>query len=377
MTFSTPDKNCSVPPSEYLPGSNGFRLEDFEYSLPEELIAQQPLAVRHESRLLLVDRLSSTTKHCKFADITCLLSPGDVLVVNDTRVIPARILARRNTGALIELLLLRPEPNQPEIWHAMATRLRKLKRGEILHVESATPDNLTVLIEDITIGSDGHKRLVLNLGSPERAYALLLHSGYAPLPPYIHRNGNNNQRQVDIERYQTVFAKIPGAVAAPTAGLHFSPEVLQLLQARGIKICGITLHVGPGTFKPITTSLECHTIEEEVFCVPQTTASIVNQALKEQRRVIAVGTTTCRALETSGHSGTLLPTDKSTTSLYIRPGYRFQIISGLLTNFHLSRSSLLVLVSAFTGHNLTMHAYKEAVSQRYRFFSYGDAMLII
>jgi S-adenosylmethionine:tRNA ribosyltransferase-isomerase len=352
-------------------------LEDFEYDLPEELIAQEPLPVRHKSRLMLVERASGSISHHHFNQLPELLRAGDVLVVNDTRVLPARLTARRASGGLVNLLLLRHEAGQSGLWQAMASPMRRLKAGEVLTVEPGQPDAATIEVKQILTGPDGHKRLVVDLGSQERAYRLLSQCGYAPLPPYIRRDGNGSQRLQDLERYQTVFARAPGAVAAPTAGLHFSQEVIERLRAQGVEVCTVTLHVGPGTFKPITTSLEEHCLESEPFSIPEQTSAIVNAALAEKRRVIAVGTTSCRALETAGTSGILEPATDASTSLYIRPGHKFRMISGLLTNFHLSRSSLLVLVSALAGHDLIMRAYKEAVASRYRFFSYGDAMIIL
>lgn len=332
---------------------------------------------------MLVDRQSQDISHHQFRELPELLRPGDVLVVNDTRVIPGRLRMRRATGAQIDVLLLRPETSQPGLWHAMASGLKKLREGEALQLEPDSDSNapasaqMPVVVERIVTGPDGQKRLLVNLGSPEGAYSLLSGRGYAPLPPYIRRNGNQLQRTRDLERYQTVFANAPGAVAAPTAGLHFSDDILAHLKSRGVEVCQITLHVGPGTFKPITTSIEDHTIESEPFSVSANTATVVNTALSEGRRVIAVGTTSCRTIETAGAAGHVTAAAESTTSLCIRPGYAFKVTQGLITNFHLSRSSLLVLVSTFAGHDLIMRAYKEAVAHRYRFFSYGDAMLIV
>lgn len=302
---------------------------------------------------------------------------GDVLVVNDTKVIPAHLIARRKTGGTVEILLLRAEPAHPELWQAMAMPLRKLKPAEKLWLGDSDTDCLTV--EDIISGADGQKRVLLNLGTQSNVYRILTQYGTAPLPPYIHRKDalGANDRSADLERYQTIFARTPGAVAAPTAGLHFSELLFERLRKRGIEVCTITLHVGPGTFKPITTTIEDHSIEAEQFSISEETADAVNRATKENRRVIAVGTTTCRALETAGGpDGTVQAVSQGSSNLYIRPGSQFRVISGLITNFHLSRSSLLVLVCAFGGYDLIMGAYKTAVQERYRFFSYGDAMLI-
>lgn len=355
-----------------------YQLDDFAYDLPAELIAQEPSNVRHESRLMFVDRQNRKISHKQFSDLPELLTPGDVLVVNDTRVIPARLTALRSTGGIIDILLLHPEPAKGSnaLWLALATPLKRLKQGEELAL-SVNGNDYTITVHDIVLSEDGQKRLLLDLGAQDKVYSLLSQVGFAPLPPYIHREHQENLRGTDLERYQTVFAKTPGAVAAPTAGLHFSDELLNKLQHQGVELAKVTLHVGPGTFKPITTSLVDHTIESEQLSVPKETAEIVNKALAEKRRVIAVGTTSCRALETAGSSGQLQPIESSQTSLYIQPGYKFQVLAGLITNFHLSRSSLLVLVSAFAGHELIMEAYRQAIDKRYRFFSYGDAMLLL
>lgn len=353
-------------------------IDDFAYDLPPELIAQEPSGVRHDSRLMVLNRLEKAICHERFCDLPRFLQRGDLLVVNDTRVIPARLTAKRLTGGLVDILLLHPEVSAAgpsRYWLALGTPIKRLKPQEVLSV-SANGTEHKVIVHDIVFGEDGQKRLLLDLGAQEKVYSLLSQIGYAPLPPYIHRDHQESLRSSDLERYQTVFANKPGAVAAPTAGLHFSDELLKQLVDCGIEIQKVTLHVGPGTFKPITSTLEDHTIEPEELSVSKKTADAVNKALDEKRRVIAVGTTSCRALETAGSSGRLMPIVSSKTSLYIQPGYKFKVLSGLITNFHLSRSSLLVLVSAFAGHDLIMQAYKEAIAERYRFFSYGDAMLI-
>jgi S-adenosylmethionine:tRNA ribosyltransferase-isomerase len=365
MSSHSPASNCSLPEA----------LEDYQFDLPAELIAQAPLAVRHESRLMQLSRTGGNTSHHVFSDLKDLLVPGDLLVINDTRVIPARLWARRQTGGLVQLLLLRPDTGKSGLWHAMATPLRKLKPGDLLNIENSAAAQ--IVVKDIIVGLDGQKRLLVDLGSAQEAYDLLAEIGYAPLPPYIARSQDTSARGTDLERYQTVFAQSPGAVAAPTAGLHFSLELLQELKQRGIETANITLHVGPGTFKPITTTLEDHTIESERFTITAATAAAINKALQEKRRIIAVGTTSCRALEAAGASGKVVATDDGQTSLYIRPGYQFRIISGLITNFHLSGSSLLVLVAAFAGRQPVLGAYRQAIEKRYRFFSYGDAMLIV
>lgn len=358
--------------------SPNFRLEDFEYDLPEELVAQEPPAVRHASRLMHINRTTGEVGHHTFSSLADLLSPGDLLIVNDTKVIPARLMAARQTGAQVEILLLKPEPARPGVWLAMAAPLKKLKEGEHLLLQNASGG--TVKVDAFVTAPDGQRRVLLDFGSQENVYKTLSEGGFAPLPPYILRQFEAetavNRRSRDLERYQTIFAAAPGAVAAPTAGLHFSSEVFERLEQRGVEVGKITLHVGAGTFKPIETSLDEHTIESERYSITPEVATAINKALDEGRRVVAVGTTSCRALETAGATGRVEATKAAESALYIRPGFQFKIVGALVTNFHLSKSSLLVLVSSFAGHDLTMKAYKTAVAERYRFFSYGDAMLI-
>lgn len=353
-----------------------FSLEELHYDLPEELIAQEPLPVRHESRLLRLGLGDGSVSHHVFSDLTELLETGDLIVVNDTRVIPARIYARRESGGAVELLLIKPRSRAGApggtIWEAMGTPLRRLKPGERLQAVTENGAELFVRVVDLETDRDGFKRVLIDLGSRENLETILKSAGHAPLPPYIRK-----ERKEDLERYQTVFAAAPGAVAAPTAGLHFSGDLMQELEDRSIEIRTITLHVGPGTFKPITTSIEDHSIEPEIYSISPETATAINTAKEEGRRVIAVGTTSLRTLETAGASGRVSPAENAQTSLYVKPGHRFAIVDGLITNFHLSGSSLLVLVATFAGPEAVKKAYLEAVARRYRFFSYGDAMLII
>ncbi len=323
-----------------------------------------------------LNRGAQEIQNRRFDEIADLLLPGDLLIVNDTKVIPARLVAQRQTGGKVDILLLRPESTRPWIWQAMATPLRKLKENETLKI---TGTEFELQVHSFITAEDGQKRVLLNFGSQEKVFETLSSVGLAPLPPYIRNLENNDtsqRRDDDLERYQTVFAKAPGAVAAPTAGLHFSHDIFRLLEARKVDVHYVTLHVGPGTFKPITTTVEGHAIESELFSISSDTASAINCALDEGRRVIAVGTTSCRALESAGVSGRVRPVESGSTGLYIKPGFQFQIVGGLITNFHLSRSSLLVLVAAFAGHEFVMRAYRQAVADRYRFYSYGDAMLI-
>jgi S-adenosylmethionine:tRNA ribosyltransferase-isomerase len=360
-----------------------LELKDFEFELPPELIAQEPLGKRDESRLFVIDRKDSTFKHSKFKDILNVLEPGDVIVANDTQVIPAKLFPRRKSGGNLKMLLLKPNTASAAVWEAMATSIKRLKIGEELLLDSPSGKVYPLIIKDLTTGPDGFKRLLVDLGDRQNVFQILKDVGYAPLPPYIHQEKDTqdeleeHRRDKDLDRYQTVFAQHPGAVAAPTAGLHFTNELIRQLSDKGIEMHKITLHVGPGTFKPISTSVDEHTIEAETYSISEATAAAVNAAKERGSRVIAVGTTSLRALETAGINGRLETVQDGTTSLYVKPGHKFNIVDSLITNFHLSGSSLLVLVAAFAGRQTILRAYTEAVEQRYRFYSYGDAMLIL
>jgi S-adenosylmethionine:tRNA ribosyltransferase-isomerase len=389
---------------------DSFCLEDFEYDLPFHLIAQEPLRERSKSRLLHLDKHTGELHHYFFENLIDLLRSGDTLVLNNTKVIPARLIAKRHSGGTIKLLLLKQVGSSPRIWEALVTPIKRLKPGEKLAVPTDTGKTFEISVVDIATGFDGFKRLIIDLGEPENVWQLLNQAGYAPLPPYILRDYEDHDvvaddvragatstegatstdvatsqgaatkdisRESDLSRYQTVFAKEPGAVAAPTAGLHFTDALLDSLKARGVDVHFVTLHVGAGTFKPIASSLEEHKIEPERFSIAAETASAINGAKAEKRRVIAVGTTSLRALETAGESGAIAAVEDGVTHLFVKPGYQFKIADGLITNFHLSKSSLLVLVSAFAGRSNIIHAYQEAIEQKYRFYSYGDAMLIL
>ncbi len=363
-------------------------LGQYHYELPGELIAQKPLPLREASRLLTVYRQEGSLSHHKFSDLPELLRPGDLLVANNTRVLPARLEARRSSGGRVSLLLLFPDGKNTGIWQALAKPLRKLFAGERLTLvypdQPASSENgqaQQIEVLDVISGNDGQKRVLIDLGPSQLTEEIIRQAGQAPLPPYIKRKNSRGReadiRQLDLDRYQTIFATAPGAVAAPTAGLHFSEAIIKQLQKASIELTYVTLRVGPGTFKPITTSLDEHIVESERYSITPDSASRINQALETGRRIIAVGTTTCRALESAWSHGQIEAISNGSTSLYIRPGYHFQVIKGLITNFHVSRSSLLLLVCAFVGRELTLRAYQEAVKSRYRFFSYGDAMLIL
>lgn len=356
-------------------------IHDFEYDLDPALIAQKPLDQKDQSRLLVVERKSGKFLHKHFFDLPELLQKGDLLVVNDTKVLPSRLIATRKSGGTVKLLLLKPQTHNVAIWEAMVTPIKRLKPGQELEVagDNGEPPSI-ITVKDIVLGPDGFKRLLVDLGAKENVYNLLSRVGFAPLPPYIsrdYRQEKSEHRKEDLFQYQTVFAQVPGAVAAPTAGLHFTPAVLSALSEKGIELTTVTLHVGAGTFKPIEEEVSNHTIEEETYTVSQSAAATINAAKKDGRRVIAVGTTSLRTIETAGASGIMLPAQDKNTALYIKPGHKFAIADGMITNFHLSRSSLLVLVAALAGRDLIMAAYKEAIAEQYRFYSYGDAMLIL
>jgi S-adenosylmethionine:tRNA ribosyltransferase-isomerase len=339
-------------------------LARFAYELPPGAIAQAPAEARDASRLLLIDRVRGALEDRVFADLPELLRPGDCLVVNDSRVIPARVFAADPRGRPVELLFLegRPDGN----WTALVRPGRRCRAGVELEASGARLRVVDVL--------DDGARLVERLDGT--VAELLDAHGLPPLPPYITRHAKPALE--DWDRYQTVYARRPGSIAAPTAGLHFTSDVLERLRVRGVEVHALTLHVGPATFRPIKTArVEDHVLPPERVALPTPVADAVNRARAEGRRVIAVGTTTVRALEgAAGADGTVAALDGA-VDLYIVPGHRFRVVDGLLTNFHLPRSSLLVLVAALAGRELILAAYAHAVRAGYRFYSYGDATLIL
>lgn len=336
--------------------------ERFDYALPEELIAQYPAARRDASRMLVLDRDTGTCRHARFADFPDLLEPGDVLIRNTSRVLPARLSATRTNGRPAEILLVHPD--RDDTWLAMVHPGGKLKAGRTLTVAGDTT------LEVVEVLGGGLRRL--RRSGPLDWQQLMERHGVVPLPPYIRRPPD----ATDDERYQTVFAQEPGSIAAPTSGLHFTPDILERLVTRGIHIHDVVLHVGPGTFKPVQTEhLEDHRMHAEWYRIEDDTARAVNGARKRGARIWAVGTTVTRVLETVGPDGTLRP-EEGWTDLFIRPPFTFRIVDALLTNFHLPRSTLLMLVCAFAGYDPAMAAYRAAVEERYRFYSYGDAMVI-
>jgi len=340
-----------------------YDLSAYQYDLPEELIAQEPCSPRDAARLMVIDRSSETIEEMTFRDLGDMLSDGDSLVLNDTKVIPARLHGRRLTGGKVELLLLRQI--QPDVWEVLARPGKKLVPGT--HVEIS--ERLSATVEEAL--PDGKR--VVSFKYQGVFADLLAEYGEMPLPPYIRRS---EPRGEDKERYQTIFAANPGAVAAPTAGLHFTPQLLNRLESRSVEQVHVTLHVGLGTFQPVQSNdIRQHHMHTESFSVSQQAACALNER-DPKKRQICVGTTCCRVLEsavTDGH----IRAGCFDTQIFIYPGYKFQYVQHLLTNFHLPGSTLLMLVSAFAGHELIMEAYKKAVKERFRFFSYGDAMLIL
>lgn len=346
-------------------------IQTYDYNLPEELIAQVPPEKRDASRLLVVDRAAKTITHRTFSDLPELLAPNDLLVMNDTRVVPARLTgSRSSTGGKWEGLYLREEADN--CWRIIGKTRGKLTAGETLDLSASEDDASEVLrLTLIEKGSGGEwiARPESNLDS----LTLLEKYGKIPLPHYMQRESSAQ----DIDRYQTLYARHPGAVAAPTAGLHFTEEVLHQCQAKGIESAQVTLHVGLGTFRPVKVDrLEEHEMHSEWCQLPAATVSQIQQTKHNRGRVVAVGTTSVRTLESVAQRGPLQAW-QGETNMFIRPPYQFQVVDALLTNFHLPKSTLLVLVSTFAGRELILSAYEEAIRERYRFFSYGDAMLIL
>ncbi len=339
-----------------------MRLSEFDYTLPPELIARAPAAQRDGARLLRVPR-EGPLAHAHFKAFPELLQPGDLLVLNDARVIHARLRGRKAaTGGEVEILLDRPTDDG--LWLALGNASKGFRAGQVLDLAGAQ-------VEVIAVGDDGRLRLRFHGRDP---LALAEAAGELPIPPYLERPAS----PADETRYQTVFARRLGAVAAPTAGLHFTPEILEALERRGVQVHFLTLFVGPGTFLPIRAEdLSEHRMLEERFAIDQPLAAAFAAARREGRRVIAVGTTVVRALESAVTAEGTLRIGEGTTDLFLQPGATFRAVDGLLTNFHLPKSSLLVLVSAFAGVERVRAAYAEAVAQRYRFFSYGDCCLFL
>ena len=357
-----------------------MRVADFDFELPERLIAQEPRP-RGDSRLLVVDRAAGTWRETPFRDLPNLFDPRDLLVVNDTRVFPARLLGRRDpSGGAVECFLLRREPAEPvepvepgELWEALVHPGQKLKPGTRLLVEDAErAPGVVIRGEILERLFHGRRRVRLYVEGADSVDAAVDALGHMPLPPYIHRPDTASDR----ERYQTVYAPAPGSLAAPTAGLHFDAVALAALDARGVRRAPLTLHVGYGTFKPVRVDeVEAHTVDPESYEVPESTAQAIADSRRAGRRVAAVGTTTTRALEHAARRG-FVP-GRAEADLFIYPGFEFGVVDALVTNFHLPKSSLFMLVCALAGRELVLEAYRDAIGREFRFYSYGDAMVIL
>ena len=339
-----------------------MKTSDFNYDLPEELIAQTPLERRDASRLMHLDKITGEVEHRHFFDLPEYLRPGDCLVLNDSRVLPARLIGRRETGGAVEVLLLRDRGEG--VWECLTRPGRKTQPGTKL---SFGEGELTATVVDAI--EDGNKLIKFHY---EGIFLEVLERlGKMPLPPYI------KTELEDQERYQTVYSREVGSAAAPTAGLHFTPELLEKIAAMGVRVCYLTLHVGLGTFRPVKAdNIEDHEMHSEYCIVPDETAKIVTETKKAGGRVVCVGTTSCRTIESFANEDGTLDPKSGWTDIFIYPGYRFKCMDALVTNFHLPESTLIMLVSAFAGREHVLAAYEEAVRERYRFFSFGDAMFI-
>jgi S-adenosylmethionine:tRNA ribosyltransferase-isomerase len=378
-----------------------MKTSDFEYHLPPELIAQQPLPDRATARMLVVSRKTGGLEHRHVADLPEFLRTGDLLVVNDTRVIPARLFGHKiKTGGRIEALLIEERKGaesacssrsserqavlrttttsenrvMESVWEAMLKASRSPDSGSLLELASGR-----IQAEVVARLANGHALLRLTHNQP--LMEILNQEGVPPLPPYIkrpHPKAETSQTAIDRDRYQTVYARAPGAIAAPTAGLHFTPELLERLKRQGIKHACVTLHVGPGTFKPVTAdTVEAHRMEPERYCVPEETARLICETHERKGRIIAVGSTVVRTMETVATEHGDVVAAEGRSGLFIHPPYSFRVVEAILTNFHLPASTLLMMVSAFAGQDLIRRAYATAILERYRFYSYGDCMLIV
>jgi S-adenosylmethionine:tRNA ribosyltransferase-isomerase len=349
-----------------------MKLSQFDFELPEKLIAQYPSDRRDESRLMVVRRETGEIEHRTFKDIIDIFDEGDVLIANNTRVFPARLYGRKEkTGARIEVFLLRELNDEMFLWDVLVDPARKIRVGNKLYF--GENDDLVAEVVDNTT-SRGRTIRFLHEGDNESLRRLLERLGETPLPKYIHRS----PEETDKERYQTVYAKEEGAVAAPTAGLHFSHELLKRLEIKGVEMAELTLHVGLGTFRSIEVEdLSKHKMDAEYFRITQEAVNKVNHAIDHKKNVVAIGTTSMRSVESAVSATGKLKTEEGWTNLFIHPPYDFHVCNAMITNFHLPKTSLIIMVSAFGGYDLMMKAYKEAIKKKYRFFSYGDAMLII
>ncbi len=360
----------------------------FDYELPPERIAQQPAERRDHSRLMVlkgargagavsspprqppVDLLEGELEHRRFHQLAEILTPGDLVVVNNARVVPARLDAKRATGGSMELLMVAPSSSGSVRWRVLARPARRLRTGDVLRLADGTP------LRVVAQGSDGERIVEAPPGTDIEA--LIDRLGRMPLPPYIHAEHTAMRARLDRERYQTIYASAPGAVAAPTAGLHFTADLMEALRQRGIEIVSVKLRVGPGTFRPITTrSIDDHVMHGEAYEIPVETANAVRRARADRRRVVAVGTTSVRTLEHAAGADGIVVAGTGKADLYVRPGYRFRVVDAMITNFHLPRSTPLMMVAALVGRARLLEAYAAANERGYRFYSYGDAMLLL
>ncbi len=342
-----------------------MRIESFDYALPKSLIAQYPSPGRDDSRLMVLDRSSGEIEHRGFKDILGYLRPGDLLVVNDTRVLPARLLGKKASGGKCEVLLIPSWNGSRGNWEVLVKGTGKVKIGTRIHFAPGLDGELIDMKEG---------RGKIRFSASVEVRDLLEKMGRIPLPPYIKRE----DEPLDRERYQTIFAERDGAIAAPTAGLHFTPSLTESIRKHGVNLASLTLHTGTGTFTPVKSEkVEDHAMGAEWVEIPPATARAIAETKQKRGRVISVGTTTTRALESFAESDGSVRSVTGLTSLFIRPPYPFRVVDGLVTNFHLPKSTLIMLVSAFAGTEFVLKAYAEAVKEKYRFYSYGDAMLIL
>lgn len=347
-------------------------LSEYDYSLPEELIAQMPADKRDNSRMMVLNRQDRTISHKHFYDIVDLLDKNTLLVMNNTKVLPARLIGYKDTGAKIEVFLLKQSEQRLRLWDVLIKPSKRVKPDTIIKIS----DELSV--KALKRLEENGEWLVELIFDGNNVLDVLHRNGQIPLPPYIERKiQNDDLRKLDFERYQTVYAKDEGSVAAPTAGLHFTKEILQKLEAKGVELAYVTLNVGLGTFRPVQCeNVENHKMHSETFEISEKAAEQINRAKKEGQQIVAVGTTTVRTLETAYQKYGCIKPCQDHSELFIYPPYEFKVIDKLITNFHLPKSTLLMLVSALAGKDFIFQAYKEAIENKYRFFSYGDCMFI-
>lgn len=346
-----------------------LNVSDYDYFLPEEQIAQDPLADRSSSKLLVLDKNTGETSHHVFKEIIDYLNPGDCLCINNTKVIPARLIGRKKTGGVVEVLLLKRLEDEKSKWEVLTRPGKKARVGDEIIFGGEGPKDFDLLCRVTEVKEDGNR--IVEFEYDGIFEEILDKLGQMPLPPYI------THRLEDKNRYQTVYAKIEGSAAAPTAGLHFTNELLEQIKEKGVKVVSVTLHVGLGTFRPVQVeNILDHKMHSEYYEVSEETAKILNETKANGGRIISVGTTSTRTLESVTDENGIVHAGSGETQIFIYPGYKFKAIDGLITNFHLPKSTLIMLVSALAGRKNVLNAYKEAVEKKYRFFSFGDAMFI-